>query len=249
MSDQLAQAKLRVSRCPRIDISGSYEIRFPFNEVAKEAGYDIDTERALFVASGEDPTEYFLEKDSDARLQRMIEVMKSRRRWSEAIEEDDKLTSRPRRPMAAHLISSLFYDYNKQYRWCFESWRFSVHEPIECKGSKQEQEQKIATKPEAPSAVDGRPKEILEHCRSAFKKSPMEETLMTLVAHVKIPDKRKTVAVMYQGDPFPTVAVMGGWHEKGPDESNIQLAGRSWTDEVFQLCKLIEYRLPQDGYD
>ncbi|CAG8974974.1 hypothetical protein HYALB_00012097 [Hymenoscyphus albidus] len=88
--------KLRVSRCHRIDISGRYEIRFPFNEVSKEADYEIDTERALFVASGEDPTDYFLEIESDARLPRMIKAIKSRRRWSEAIEEDNKLVCEKR---------------------------------------------------------------------------------------------------------------------------------------------------------
>ena len=38
-----------------------YEIRFPFSK--GNTGYEIDKQRALFVAGGVDPTEYFLEQE------------------------------------------------------------------------------------------------------------------------------------------------------------------------------------------
>ena len=38
-----------------------YEIRFPFSE--GDPGYEIDKQRALFVAGGADPTEYFHERE------------------------------------------------------------------------------------------------------------------------------------------------------------------------------------------
>jgi hypothetical protein len=41
-----------------------YEIRFPFGE--GDTGYEIDKQRALFVAGGADPTEYFLEHKADS---------------------------------------------------------------------------------------------------------------------------------------------------------------------------------------
>jgi hypothetical protein len=52
----------RVSHCG----SGNYEIRFPFSEGLDDGGgYEIDKQRALFVAGGADPDEYFREDEDD----------------------------------------------------------------------------------------------------------------------------------------------------------------------------------------
>lgn len=40
-----------------------YEIRFPFNEISDNVGYEINKQRALFLAGEADPTEYFLEHE------------------------------------------------------------------------------------------------------------------------------------------------------------------------------------------
>lgn len=80
-----------------------------------------------------------------------------------------------------------------------------------------------------------------------FTGSPMDETLLTLVAHFNIPSKWKTVGVLYRGPQLPTVAAMSGWaHE---ERNNIQIGGRNWTAEVLRLCEVIGYHLPVDVRD
>jgi hypothetical protein len=72
-----------------------YEIRFPFGE--GDTGYEIDKQRALFVAGGADPTEYFLEQDG-RQLPAFAQDMRSRHKWTEATEMihyDEKLSGIP----------------------------------------------------------------------------------------------------------------------------------------------------------
>jgi hypothetical protein len=45
----------------------------------------------------------------------------------------------------------------------------------------------------------------------AFTKSPRDENLLTLVAHFDIPQKWKTIGVLYRGSQFYSVAAMSGW--------------------------------------
>lgn len=82
-----------------------------------------------------------------------------------------------------------------------------------------------------------------------FTGSPRIENLQTLVAHFDIPDKQKTVGVLYRGSQLPPVAAMSGWiHQDNPD-ANIQIAGRTWTEEVRRLCKTVGHDLPSHDYD
>ncbi|OBT60408.1 hypothetical protein VE03_10237 [Pseudogymnoascus sp. 23342-1-I1] len=67
----------RLSHCANFR---DYEIRFPFSE--GDTGYEIDKQRALFVAGGADPTEYFLEGNQRdlrklaALISKIIDVVK-----------------------------------------------------------------------------------------------------------------------------------------------------------------------------
>jgi hypothetical protein len=51
----------RTSSCAQGN-SCNYEIRFPFSEVLGDGSYEIDKQKALFIAAGADPTEYFQEQ-------------------------------------------------------------------------------------------------------------------------------------------------------------------------------------------
>lgn len=68
----------RASHCNSLN-HDNYEIRFLFSEDSSDFGYEIDKQRALFVTGGEDPSDYFLEKEGDDRLPHLIEEMKNRR--------------------------------------------------------------------------------------------------------------------------------------------------------------------------
>ncbi|KAF3768505.1 hypothetical protein M406DRAFT_250626 [Cryphonectria parasitica EP155] len=75
----------------------------------------------------------------------------------------------------------------------------------------------------------------------AFTRSPEDENLLTLISNFDIPNKWKTVAVLYRGSQLPTAAAMSGWaHE---EDSDVQVGGREWTMEVRQLCDFIGYPL------
>jgi hypothetical protein len=72
----------------------NYEIRFPFSE--GDTGYEIDKQRALFVAGGADPTEYFLEQGNG--LPAFAQDMRSRCKWTQATEMvyyDEKVSGIP----------------------------------------------------------------------------------------------------------------------------------------------------------
>ncbi|KAF6793435.1 hypothetical protein CSOJ01_13906 [Colletotrichum sojae] len=81
----------------------------------------------------------------------------------------------------------------------------------------------------------------------AFTRSPEDENLLTLISNFDIPNKWKTVAVLYRGSQLPTVAAMSGWAHEG--DSNVQVGGREWTLEVRHLCNLIGYSLPSHERD
>ncbi|KAB5536106.1 putative potassium channel AKT1 [Coniochaeta sp. 2T2.1] len=59
-------------------------VYFPFSRVSEDIGYDIDKQRALFVSSGADPTDYFLEHESTLPSGPLDSTI--RRKWTEAIE-------------------------------------------------------------------------------------------------------------------------------------------------------------------
>ncbi|KAK8134785.1 hypothetical protein PG984_006797 [Apiospora sp. TS-2023a] len=83
----------------------------------------------------------------------------------------------------------------------------------------------------------------------AFTNSPLDEHMLTLVAYFDIPNEWKTIGVMYRGSQFPTVAAMSGWSHPAGHEHNVQIAGRTWTDEVLRLCQIIGHELPTHDYD
>ncbi|KAF2189115.1 hypothetical protein K469DRAFT_564403 [Zopfia rhizophila CBS 207.26] len=97
-SNRLVEAKVewwsrssihvRSPHCPErsSQYNSCYEIRFPFSVTLDEVGYEIDKQRALFVAGGADPTEYFLEKEGDPLPYSFDENVKIRRKWTEATE-------------------------------------------------------------------------------------------------------------------------------------------------------------------
>jgi hypothetical protein len=74
----------RISHCAQDDYC-NYEIRFRFSEVLDDVGYEIDKQRALFIAGGADPTEYFLEQEGN-HLPSFTQDMRDRRKWTEATE-------------------------------------------------------------------------------------------------------------------------------------------------------------------
>ncbi|OBT60333.1 hypothetical protein VE03_10341 [Pseudogymnoascus sp. 23342-1-I1] len=83
----------------------------------------------------------------------------------------------------------------------------------------------------------------------AFTKSLEDENLLTLVAHFDIPNKWKTIGVLYRGHQLHSVAAMSGWAHREDPGVNIQIARRSWTAEVRRLCEIIGYDLAPDDYD
>ena len=80
-------------------------------------------------------------------------------------------------------------------------------------------------------------------------KLPNGEPYVALVAHFDVPNKWKTIGVLNRGSRLPYVAAMSGWSHDVSKDSNIQIAGRVWTDEVLRLCEAIGHRLPRSNYD
>lgn len=78
----------------------------------------------------------------------------------------------------------------------------------------------------------------------AFTRSPTDDNLLTMVAHFNVPGKWKTIGVLYRGSQLPCVAAMSGWAHHNLPDVNIQIAGKTWTDEVFRLARAIGYSLP-----
>lgn len=83
----------------------------------------------------------------------------------------------------------------------------------------------------------------------AFTRSSRDENLLTLVAHFDIPQKWKTIGVLYRGEQFYSVAAMSGWAHREDRDVNIQIAGRDWTAEVRRLCEVIGYDLARHEHD
>lgn len=75
-----------------------------------------------------------------------------------------------------------------------------------------------------------------------------------MLANFNVPRSSKTVGILLRGHinnacAFPPVAAMSGWTHEPDLELNVQIAGRTWTDEVFRICQIIGHELPVDGYD
>ncbi|KAF4921543.1 Protein PhlB [Colletotrichum fructicola] len=75
--------------------------------------------------------------------------------------------------------------------------------------------------------------------------SPDNERSLVMIATFDIPNKWKTVAVLYRGGRFPGVAAMSGWGHG--EKLDIQVSGKAWTQEVYDLCERIGFSLrPHD---
>ncbi|RGP68721.1 hypothetical protein FSPOR_5192 [Fusarium sporotrichioides] len=78
--------------------------------------------------------------------------------------------------------------------------------------------------------------------------------IISLLANFDVPNRYKTIGILFRGDiidksGFPPVAAMSGWAHQSGLEHNVQIQGRTWTDEVFRLCQLVGHQLPADAKD
>lgn len=378
----------RISHCAQDNCN--YEIRFPFSEVFGDVGYEIDKQRALFIAGGADPTEYFLEQEG-SQLPSFTKDMRSRRKWTEATETvhfDEEVFGIPggytskRIDLVMRDMIRGNVEYVRQYLDSsaesdiflhgVEAWDVHYSDGLDpprdddddandfsspnedpngeyvqtsgktalhfaaCemypqvldlllqKGADPNATDvygrvplaeaalwgrlenvkvllKYGAKKELESVLNGQRLRAIDFARPlranaeerynrsgskhqvykentyerdldrkaivrlledgaenpsqdrysvggfAFTKSPRDENLLTLVAHFDIPQKWKTIGVLYRGSQFHSVAAMSGWAHQEDREVNIQIAGRSWTAEVRRLCEIIGYDLaPHD---
>ncbi|KAI5459668.1 DYW family of nucleic acid deaminases-domain-containing protein [Mariannaea sp. PMI_226] len=79
-------------------------------------------------------------------------------------------------------------------------------------------------------------------------------TIISMLAHFEVPNQYKTVGVLFRSgvinpSSFSPVAAMSGWRHQPDADLNVQIAGRSWINEVFQLSQITKYKLPADGKD
>lgn len=58
-----------------------------------------------------------------------------------------------------------------------------------------------------------------------------DENLLTLIAKFDVPNKLKTIGVLYRGSRLPSVAAMSGWGHHELDDSNVQISRREDLDK------------------
>lgn len=80
------------------------------------------------------------------------------------------------------------------------------------------------------------------------------KSVISMLAHFDVPNKHKTIGILFRSNfintsGFPPVAALSGWAHQPCLESNVQIAGKTWTDEVLKLCQIIGHNLPEDNYD
>jgi hypothetical protein len=380
-----------VSHCDRIgqDSSYNYEIRFPFNEISGDVGYDIYKQTALFVAGGADPTEYFREREGENEqlLLSFAQSIRNHRKWTEATElihssEEESgipggysykkiddvtstvvqgqvnyvrqyLESSPESGIFLHGVQAWDIHYPDSFETSSDndaddfvspdkglvqtSGKTALYlaaremyprivELLLQKGANPNAADMNGRVPLVEAALWGRlenVKHLLKYGASkeldcvrngqrlllidfarllrsnseeryvrsggtvqvykentferdldrraivnmlkdeaeelgqdhyalngfAFTKSPKDENLLTLVAHFDIPHKWKTIAVLYRGSQFPSVAAISGWGHQEDWNINIQVASKDWTTEVSHLCEAIQYSLAPHDYD
>ncbi|CAH0055803.1 unnamed protein product [Clonostachys solani] len=78
--------------------------------------------------------------------------------------------------------------------------------------------------------------------------------VISILANFDVPNKRKTVGILFRStivskSAFPPVAAMSGWGHAENSNLDLRIAGKTWTNEVFQLCRLIGHNLPTGGHD
>ena len=77
-----------------------------------------------------------------------------------------------------------------------------------------------------------------------FMKLSGAENPLTLVAHFDVPNKWKTIGVLYRGSQLPLVGAMSGWGYQDLHKVNIQISGKKWTNDVKRLCRIVGHYLP-----
>ncbi|KLU87926.1 hypothetical protein MAPG_06916 [Magnaporthiopsis poae ATCC 64411] len=85
-----------------------------------------------------------------------------------------------------------------------------------------------------------------------FDRSPTRETSISFFAHFELPDKYKTIGVLWRGQRFPVKAAMSGWRSwvSGQITQEVPLIdGEDYTDAVAKLCQVVGHRLEPSGYD
>lgn len=79
-----ASAQFRLSHCDT-GYARDYRLKFPINMGTNYVGYEIDKQRALFIAGGADPSKFFPGPQGSLEASFIPEVQ-SRHKWSEATE-------------------------------------------------------------------------------------------------------------------------------------------------------------------
>jgi hypothetical protein len=73
---------------------------------------------------------------------------------------------------------------------------------------------------------------------------------ISMLINFSVPRRNKTIGILLRSNfhgpsAFKPVAAMSGWSHEPGSELNVQIGGRTWTDEVFDLCRSIKYILPE----
>ncbi|CAI7620191.1 unnamed protein product [Penicillium palitans] len=92
-----ASTQFRLSHCDT-GYARDYRLKFPINIGTNYVGYEIDKQRALFIAGGADPSEFFPAPEESLEEASFMLEIKSRPKWSEATEtthRDEQLSQIP----------------------------------------------------------------------------------------------------------------------------------------------------------
>ncbi|KAH7016036.1 uncharacterized protein B0I36DRAFT_254866 [Microdochium trichocladiopsis] len=82
-----------------------------------------------------------------------------------------------------------------------------------------------------------------------FTSPPQNEAMKRMIAHFDLPNKWKTIGVLYRNGNFPLVAAMSGWSHGTDYQGNIHVSGRDWTDKARRLCERVGFDPDPHIYD
>ncbi|QKX62544.1 uncharacterized protein TRUGW13939_09705 [Talaromyces rugulosus] len=88
---------------------------------------------------------------------------------------------------------------------------------------------------------------LLERTYHSFSRSPDGHSIIHCgpIREYPISTRRKTIAVLERGSPFPTIAAMSGWsHSEWP---STRVSGRDWTGRVLELAAIVGHNLSADS--
>lgn len=81
----------------------------------------------------------------------------------------------------------------------------------------------------------------------AFQRAHENGTLLSLTTLYGLPSEWKAIGRLHRGHGLPEVSAMSGWSHT--QNELIQVAGRDWTPEVFQLCEFMGFTLESHRHD